>query len=1366
MITIHESELVSSFSSLSPVMNWRGSIKLRMILLIFIHLSSMALGQDNPYNCTTAASNFTSNSADLTALLRSLSSNITDYGFHTASVGAANGLALCRADQSPHMCRACIQSASRELLESCPGARQAVIWYEYCTLRYSNDPIHNTRVADPVKRLRNTQNAANGNAFKEDRARLLADLTARAANGTFQLKVGAGARNLTRSDFATIYGLVQCTPDFSSEDCRRCLTEIAEILRNYTSIGFRVLGPDCVIRYEVVDFYNETRLGELGVKLVASQSTPPATSQPGINGDNTILGKKDDNKTKVMIFIAVPVGATLIFAGCAIIIFIRRRMKRSGAYEIAKTAEDISNVESQQYDFSSIRAATNDFSNANKLGQGGFGAVYKGKLQTGEEIAVKRLSKDSGQGNMEFKNEVLLVANLQHRNLVKLLGFSMEGTERVVIYEFVENASLDQFIFDPVKRSQLDWDKRYKIIGGIAKGLLYLHEDSRLKIIHRDLKASNVLLDGDMNPKIADFGMARLFKQDETQGNTRKIVGTYGYMSPEYAMHGKYSDKSDVFSFGVLVLEILSGQRNVCIQKEENGESLLTFTWKKWREGTAANVIDPVLRNGAGSERDIVRCIHIGLLCVQENASKRPTMASVAVMLSSTTMSLTVPSQPAFYLSCRYRPQDSKDSYSSEVGSGVSQGTSSVNDVSVTEIYPQLTLLLLSIGREFESPAVVMYPVRMILVIIIYLSSRARAQENPFRCTSNGSYRNNSVYSANLNALLLSLSTNMSDYGFHGTSVGAVNGLALCRADQTLEQCRTCVESASREVLQSCPSARQAVIWYEHCSLRYSNDPIHNTQTEDPTYLLRDAQNASNGDAFKEDRARLLSDLMAQAANGTFELKVGAGARDLSHSDVATIYALVQCTPDFSSEDCRRCLAGHSQFLQSYISIGIRVLGPNCIIWYEDIGFYNETRLRELGVQIVASHPPETNGNNTILIHGKKDDNTAKVIIFIAVPAGATLLFAACAIIIFIRRRTKRSSAYKIAESADDICNVESLQYDFRSIRVATNDFADANKLGQGGFGAVYKGKLQTGQEIAVKRLSKDSTQGNVEFKNEVSLVAKLQHRNLVKLLGFSMEGTERVLIYEFVPNASLDKFIFDPVKSLQLDWNRRYMILRGVAKGLLYLHEDSRLRIIHRDLKASNILLDGDMNPNIADFGMARLFKQDETQGNTSKIAGTYGYMSPEYAMHGMYSNKSDVYSFGVLVLEILSGQRSACIKNEENGEDLLAITWKKWSEGTAADMIDPVVRNGTGSERDMVRCIHIGLLCVQENATMRPTMASVGQMLGRTKMSLPVPSEPAFYLSSHYGPVDSYSSEVRTGVSQGSSSVNDVSITELCPR
>ncbi|KAF5761222.1 putative protein kinase RLK-Pelle-DLSV family [Helianthus annuus] len=187
---------------------------------------------------------------------------------------------------------------------------------------------------------------------------------------------------------------------------------------------------------------------------------------------------------------------------------------------------DIGVAEPLQYNFSAIKAATNDFSEDNKLGRGGFGAVYKGTLIDGNEIAVKRLARNSQQGDVEFKKEVFLVLKLQHRNLIRLLGYSIEGKERLLIYEFLPNGSLNQFIFDPTKRKLLDWEIRYNIIKGIAKGLLYLHEDSRLRMIHRDMKASNVLLDAEMNPKIADFGLARLFKHEETHGDTGRIVGT------------------------------------------------------------------------------------------------------------------------------------------------------------------------------------------------------------------------------------------------------------------------------------------------------------------------------------------------------------------------------------------------------------------------------------------------------------------------------------------------------------------------------------------------------------------------------------------------------------------------------------------------------------------------------------------------------------------------------------------------------------------------------------------------------------------------------------------------------------------------
>ncbi|KAF5777997.1 putative protein kinase RLK-Pelle-DLSV family [Helianthus annuus] len=209
-----------------------------------------------------------------------------------------------------------------------------------------------------------------------------------------------------------------------------------------------------------------------------------------------------------------------------------------------------------------VARATGNFSVSNKIGQGGFGPVYKGVLKDGREIAVKRLSETSQQGLDEFKNEVICIAKFQHRNLVKLLGYCVHQNELILIYEYMANKSLDWFLFDETRSLMLNWPQRFNIIYGIARGILYLHQDSRLQIIHRDLKAGNILLDGDMNPKISDFGLARNFVGHDTTAKTKKVVGTHGYISPEYAVHGRFSIKSDVFSFGVLVLEIICGNRN------------------------------------------------------------------------------------------------------------------------------------------------------------------------------------------------------------------------------------------------------------------------------------------------------------------------------------------------------------------------------------------------------------------------------------------------------------------------------------------------------------------------------------------------------------------------------------------------------------------------------------------------------------------------------------------------------------------------------------------------------------------------------------------------------------------------------------
>ncbi|XP_017431482.1 G-type lectin S-receptor-like serine/threonine-protein kinase At4g27290 isoform X3 [Vigna angularis] len=325
---------------------------------------------------------------------------------------------------------------------------------------------------------------------------------------------------------------------------------------------------------------------------------------------------------------------------------------RMTASEIEKTSEESKSESSQGdldlpfFDFPAIIRATNDFSRDKMLGQGGFGPVYRGTLPDGQEIAAKRLCSNTGQGIQEFKNEVILCAKLQHRNLVKLLGCSIQGEEKVLVYEYMPNKSLDSFLFDSSKKGILNWSKRLNIIHGIARGLLYLHQDSRLRIIHRDMKASNILLDNELNPKISDFGIARMFRGNQTEGNTKQVVGTYGYMAPEYTISGLFSIKSDVYSFGVLLLEIVSGKKNGGIFFQNHGLNLLEHAWRLWKEDAPMKLVDASLGDTFNIS-EALRCIHVGLLCVQLHPDNRPNMASVIFMLSGENI-LQEPKEPGF----------------------------------------------------------------------------------------------------------------------------------------------------------------------------------------------------------------------------------------------------------------------------------------------------------------------------------------------------------------------------------------------------------------------------------------------------------------------------------------------------------------------------------------------------------------------------------------------------------------------------------------------------------------------------------------------------------------------------------------------
>ncbi|QCE08404.1 serine/threonine-protein kinase PBS1 [Vigna unguiculata] len=637
-------------------------------------------------------------------------------------------------------------------------------------------------------------------------------------------------------------------------------------------------------------------------------------------------------------------------------------------------------------------------------------------------------------------------------------------------------------------------------------------------------------------------------------------------------------------------------------------------------------------------------------------------------------------------------------------------------------------------------------------------------QYNYTICYQSGDYDPNTTYQTNLNTVLSRLTSNTQiDNGFYNSSYGQdsdrVYATGLCRGDVSPHTCLTCLNHSTSLLLKYCPHQKEAVGGFDLCMLHYADDSIFGYQDSSFRFYFWWEANVTDWNQYSYVLNKLLFKLREKAASADSFNRNKFAAGNATGPSSETIYAVVQCSTELTEAECNDCLGGAFSEISKYCNnrIGGGIVKLSCNFRYMNSSFYEptaETLALQLPPQGFASPPsssptPYTTSNSSqSTYHGKSNRSqpvNAKYVVPIIVFTGVLIL-----ICIYLRLWKLRKYFESEAKVDDKIIQLESSRFDLDTIRVATNNFSDANKLGQGGFGPVYKGTLFNEQVVAIKRLCSNSGQGDIEFKNEVLLMSRLQHRNLVKLLGFCFEREERLLVYEFLPNKSLDNHIFDHIGRAHLDWKKRYGIIKGIAYGLLYLHEDSQQRIIHRDLKLSNILLDDNMNPKISDFGFARLFNVDQTQFNASKIAGTYGYMAPEYARHGKLSMKLDVFSFGVIMLE---------------------IAWKNWMKGRIANIIDPALHNGLRDE--IVRCIHIGLLCVQEKAADRPTMASVVLMLDSHSFALPVPLQPAYFMKnsclsviqfSRYGSTETGSSEQKSYCADGSA--NEASISSLYPR
>ncbi|XP_043804522.1 cysteine-rich receptor-like protein kinase 3 isoform X2 [Manihot esculenta] len=561
----------------------------------------------------------------------------------------------------------------------------------------------------------------------------------------------------------------------------------------------------------------------------------------------------------------------------------------------------------------------------------------------------------------------------------------------------------------------------------------------------------------------------------------------------------------------------------------------------------------------------------------------------------------------------------------------------------------------------------------------------------------------------------------------NGTGNNTVYTFGECMKDLDQTDCNLCFAQCKTQILRCLPfqrGIRGGKLFYDGCYLRYDDYNFFNEtlSSRDETVCANGDFSGGNKTVFSANAMELVRNLSVQAVRNDGFFVGSVDGRNVS------VYGLAQCWELVNGSGCETCLANAvSKIANCTPKEEGRVLNAGCYLRYSINKFYNNS----------SSQDAESGGRSHLA-----------VILAVTSSVVAVVLFVTTAIFFIKKRIAEKRRQRKELGALLATVNNSKLNFSYESLERATNYFHLSNKLGQGGSGSVYKGVLADGKVVAIKRLLFNTRQWVDHFFNEVNLISNIDHKNLVKLLGCSITGPESLLVYEYVPNQSLHDHLFARNNVPPLTWEMRYNIILGTAEGLAYLHEESDLRIIHRDIKLSNILLDEDFTPKIADFGLARLFPQDKTHITTA-IAGTLGYMAPEYVVRGKLTEKADVYSFGVLVIEIVYGKRNNAF--DQDSCSILQMVWNLYGTGRLSEAVDPTL-DGNFQEEEASQLLQIGLLCVQASAELRPAMSVVVKMLTNSH-EIPQPTQPPPFLnpgssseiSSHSKPVN-YSSQAES--------------------
>ncbi|KAG2312666.1 hypothetical protein Bca52824_024223 [Brassica carinata] len=860
----------------------------------------------------------------------------------------------------------------------------------------------------------------------------------------------------------------------------------------------------------------------------------------------------------------------------------------------------------KHYSYAQVKRITNSF--AEVVGKGGFGTVYRGTLSDGSMVAVKVL-KDSKCDGEDFVNEVVSMSRTSHVNIVSLLGFCSEGSKRAIVYELLENGSLDRFISTNNSVS-MDWMAMHGIALGVARGLEYLHYGCKTRIVHFDIKPQNVLLDDDLCPKVSDFGLAKLCKKKESTMSLLDMRGTIGYIAPEMIsrVYGSVSHKSDVYSYGMLVLEMIAARNKTSAENYASDTSSMYFPewiYKDLEKGDDERLVG----NGISKEGEEIakKMTLVGLWCIQSSPSDRPPMNRVVEMMEGSLDSLEVPPKPVWQIPTVPLPETS----------WISEETA--------DLYHRCSTRFIC-GDQVG----LLYP--------FWIPGREECGHPDFKLTCDRGFSEINIASVKFRILEANYTTRIirlarSDYIGH-----------LCPQDPTNAP-------FNENILQFSPNTDLLTLYYDCRDFSFS------TPAYDPTYFRELGCDDELGRSYYVTRNLVLC---------------------------LTIVSIPASGPALSTLQRFQTSDNLKKALEEGFELGVNQECSMCMESGGGCGYNQTTR----GFVCYCNNGP----------HSRTCSSKASCVLV----AGVLVL-----LVILIPILRKRKASHDNRKQ-----NLKTLiplkHYSYAQVKRITNSFAEV--VGEGGFGAVYRGSLSDGSMVLVKVL-KDSKCNGEDFVNEVVSMSRTSHVNIVSLLGFCSK-------------VQREQLFISTNNSMSIDWMAMHGIARSVARGLEYLHHGCKTRIVHFDIKPQNVLLDDDLCPKVSDFGLAKLCKKKESTMSLLDLRGTIGYIAPEMIsrVYGSVSHKSDVYSYGISMYF-----PEWIYKDLEKGDD------------------ERLVGNGISNEEEEIakKMTLVGLWCIQSSPSDRPPMNRVVEMMEGNLDSLEVPPKPVWQIPTVPLPETSWISE-----------------------